>query len=97
MCAKLKNVFVSTIFNAKYLKQFKTEQIFRKTIEDLNLLSTVGMRINVNGSSQLIFFQYIQILGDNLGQNAICGFSECFKANYFVEFVLLPISKLKKW
>lgn len=81
--AKLKNQFLSTIFYSKHLKIFGNEKIFRKSIEDLQFLSTTGITINLNRSDQTIFFELVQILGDNLGQNMICGFTDSFKSNYY--------------
>lgn len=83
MSAKLKNIFVSTIFYAKHLNLFKTENLFKKTIEDLNFLSEKGLEIFFDGSCKTVYFECVQVLGDNLGMNRICGFSSSFMAKYF--------------
>lgn len=83
MTAKLKNIFISTIFYAKHLKLFNNENFFRKSIEDLQFLSKKGLQIKYNGSDLTVYFQCVQILGDNAGLNRICGFSQSFKASYF--------------
>ncbi|XP_051173978.1 uncharacterized protein LOC127289825 [Leptopilina boulardi] len=81
--AKMKNIFLSTIFHSDDLKNFGNKKIFQKLIEELNILSDEGIIINVEGTDKKIYFQCIQILGDNLGLNKICGFSESFIANRF--------------
>ena len=81
LVAKLQKVFVYTIFHSKYLKKFGTEKLFLKTIEDLNFLSTEGITLQVDGQNQKIYFECVLILGDNLGLNSICGFSESFVQN----------------
>lgn len=79
LSAKLKNIFISTIFHSKHLKTFGNKRVFIKSIKDLHLLSTQGITLNLNGLNRTIFFQLIQVLGDNLGQNMICGFTDSFK------------------
>lgn len=81
--AKLRNIFLSTIINSKHLKQFGNEKVFEKIISDLNFLSENGIPMEVNGEMKIVYFQLLQILGDNLGQNLICGFTECFKSKRF--------------
>lgn len=83
MAAKLKNIFVSTIFYAKHFKLFENEKFFIKSIEDLNFLSKNGLKLKLNGLDVIIYFDCVQILGDNAGLNRICGFSLSFKARYF--------------
>lgn len=83
LTAKMENIFLSTIFRSKYLKQFGNEIVFSKTIDELNNLSNEGILISIEGQSLKVFFECILILGDNLGLNTICGFSESFKAKRF--------------
>lgn len=59
LSAKLKNVFVSTIFHSKHLKTFGNERIFKKSIDDLHFLSTTGIEINLNGICRTIYFECV--------------------------------------
>ena len=59
---------------------FGNQKVFAKTIEDLNMFSEQGITINVDGCDIQVYFECVLILGDNLGLNSICGFSESFTA-----------------
>ena len=96
LVAKLGNIFISTIFHWKYLKIFGNQKLFRKTIEDLNFLSTEGINVHINGQDQRICFECVLILGDNLGLNCICGFSESFVAKSFCRIFLPHIVSAKR-
>lgn len=85
---KLENIFVSTIVHSKYMKKFGNKAIFQKLIEDINFLSNEGIEVNVDGIMKRIYFQCVLILGDNLGINVICGFSESFSANHYLSILL---------
>ena len=93
LVAKVKNIFVSTIFHSKYLKKFGNEKIFKKVTEDFNVLSDEGITVNINGQDQIIYFECVLVLGDNLGLNCICGFSESFTANRFCRFCSATIAQ----
>lgn len=81
--AKLRNIFLSTIFHSKHLKSYGNEKIFKRLIKELNLLSETGITMMLNGTEKIIYFQCILILGDNLGQNIICGLTDSFKSKRF--------------
>ncbi|XP_051165298.1 uncharacterized protein LOC127284058 [Leptopilina boulardi] len=71
-----------------YFDEFETRNPLgshagEEKLGDLHLLSTQGITLNLNGLNRTIFFQLIQVLGDNLGQNMICGFTDSFK---FIRF-----------
>ena len=83
LVAKLHNIFLSTIFHSKYIKKFGNEKVFATTREDLNILSEKGIKINIDGQVQTIYFDCGLVLGDNLGLNTICGFSKSFSAHRY--------------
>lgn len=67
LSAKVRNIFLSTIFNSKYLQLFGNEKIVKKLITELNFLSKEEISLLVDGIMQKVYFQCIKILGDNLG------------------------------
>ena len=83
LVAKLSNILISSIFYTKHRKVFVTLAVFQRTIDDINDLCTNGVEINVNGQTRQIFFKCVMILGDNLGLNCICGFTESFSAKRY--------------
>ena len=92
LVGKLNNVFLSTLVHSKYLKKFGARVVFKKVIEDCKDLSENGITLNINGENQKVYFECVLILGDNLGVNTICGFSESFTANYYCRICRAPKS-----
>ena len=62
-------------------------------IEDLKILSEEGIIVNVDGRDQRVYFECVLVLGDNLGLNSICGFSESFMAKRFCRFCSATIDQ----
>ena len=83
LSGKADNIYISTVYYSKHLKAFGNEKIFSRCIQDLISLSKEGITIKINGRDVTLYFECVQILGDNLGINSVCGFSESFSANYF--------------
>ena len=81
--AKMSSIFLSTIFYSKHREGFGNEAAFREVINELNNLQKNGLTINIGNKEVTLSFQYVLILGDNLGLNCTCGFSKSFTANYY--------------
>lgn len=82
--SKLTNVFVNTIFYSDDRKNCSNESVFRKAIEELNILNTKGFKVNIDGKMKTFYLQCVLVLGDNLGLNQCCGFEGGFNAKYYV-------------
>lgn len=80
--AKLKNIFLATIFYSDHW-ELSNNEVFRKIIIELNTLSQEGLTVNINNESRQLFFQCVSLLGDNLGLNQICGFEGSFSAKNY--------------
>ena len=52
LVAKLNNIFLGSIFYTKDRKQFGNLAVFQEIIKNINILSSKGIVINVNGSKQ---------------------------------------------
>ena len=61
--------------------------------KDFNVLSEEGITVNINGQDQIVYFECVLVLRDNLGLNCICGFSESFTANLFCRFCSATIAQ----
>lgn len=55
-------------------------------IEELQDLYEKGISITIDGEVKKIHFVLMEMLGDNLGVNAMFGFMESFTADYFCRF-----------
>ena len=71
------------LIHAADKKIVRNSEVFKRLIEEVNLLSTVGIEVDDGCIKRNIKFQLILVLGDNLGLNEIFGFVQSFSCNYF--------------
>lgn len=86
LVSDLKNIFLVTLFNYRYRNLFGNKAVFKKIIDELNILSKNGIQIVIDNKPIIIYFDLILVAGDNLGLNGICGFVENFSAHRFCRF-----------
>lgn len=86
--SQLENIFLFGLFYSDDRVQFSNKAVFRPFIEELLYIESCGITINVNNECQTIYFVTPLVLGDNLGINAITGFTESFSSNYFCRFCI---------
>lgn len=79
----LDNIFLFCLFESKHRKMFGNEMAFSRVIEELTYLGEEGILVNICGQEIRVYFCLCIIIADNLGNNAIQGFIECFRGNYF--------------
>lgn len=79
----LKNCFLTSTFYSANRLTYGNYVTFKSDIDELNLLSESGLKIMVNGVEHTIYFDFVFLLGDNLGLNSCCGFVESFNANFY--------------
>jgi hypothetical protein len=58
---------------------YKNNIIFEKVIQELDFLHHTGITINHEGNEKQIYFHLSLVLGDNLGLNAMLGFTQNFR------------------
>lgn len=80
--AKLKNIFLTTLFHSED-RELSHGDVFKKIIDELNILSEEGLCIKVYGKTVKVYFQCVSIIADNLGHNQIGGFEGGFNATYY--------------
>lgn len=95
LVSKSVNCFLTTIFYSKFKKACGNYAIFKKLIEDLNYLCETGINIQVGQKTVKIYFELTLFLGDNLGMNSVCGFSEGFTGNKFCRICTAKKSECK--
>lgn len=88
MVSKLEFIFPVCQFFSEDRKIFGNRNVFKPVIEMLNELYLTGINVNY-GKIRKVKFIVTLILGDNLGLNAILGFTECFVANYYCRFCIV--------
>lgn len=77
LVAKINHIFAIAVFYTKHRKLFGNKAVCQNVIEEVNKLCENGIDLE-NGEK--VYFRCVLILGDNLGLNCICGFTESFKA-----------------
>jgi len=80
----LENIFVACIFLSDH-RNGHNKEVFAPIIDEIRALETNGIVIQTE-SEHTVYFALCQILGDNLGQDAITGFVESFNADYYCRF-----------
>lgn len=61
--------------------------VLRPIVEELQLLEKEGIPVHTSTFQGVVKFSVVQVVGDNLGLNAILGYSESFTANHGAEFI----------
>lgn len=85
--SKLENIFLAGFYYSGDKKMVSSnDSVFKIFVEQINDLTVNGIDIDLNGATIKIYFVLALVVGDNLGVNAMLGFSECFMANHFCRF-----------
>lgn len=86
--SELQNIFLFILFNTIDRSVYKNKIVFTKIIEELFFLQKQGIEIQTANGSVRIYFVLAQVLGDNLGQNQILGFTQSFRLFFLVDYAL---------
>ena len=94
--SKIENIFLFVLFNSLDYKVFENKIIFRRIIDELKYLHEEGVTIECNGEKNIIYFLSALWAGDNLGLNAILGFTRCFNNTVCCRMCLSHASEFSK-
>lgn len=82
--SRLENISLALLFDADNRSVYGNSQAFKPLIKELTFLEKEGIELTTIERGKIrVFFVVSCLLGDNKGLNAICGFVECFTANFF--------------
>lgn len=95
MNSTLKNIFFSTLYHSKDIKEVTNKKIFSHLIQELNELSSRGLTIKADGKTRIIYFQLGLVIGDNLGLNRILGFVQSFSSGSPCRICRATISEIR--
>lgn len=82
LLSSTKYIFEALLFLSS-LKKSNLHSALAPLIKEFKILETDGLILNINGKETKIFITIPLILGDNLAQNEILGFSKSFNSNHF--------------
>lgn len=85
---KLHHIHLLSLFYADDLKQVSFNCFLKPIIDDLKILETDGIKVEINGEIKCFKGILAAISADNLGANTMCGFVQCFSIDYFCKICL---------
>lgn len=95
-CSKLINIFLVMFYHAADVKNYDSNIIYGRLIEDLNDLALSGIEIKSGDTKVIVYFKLAVIIGDNLGLNSTLGFTESFSAKFYCRFCKCPKDHLRE-
>ncbi|KAJ8677415.1 hypothetical protein QAD02_013202 [Eretmocerus hayati] len=92
--SKIENIFLFLLFNTLDRAVFSNKMTFAKAIEELNLLQTEGITLDLPTGPMKVIFKVRNLIGDNLGIHAICNFVQYFRTKFFCHLCLTEYSDI---
>lgn len=92
--AKIKNIFLSSVFYSKDRTECGNEAVFRPFIDELNKLSKDGIEFKSGTKKIKLHFCCVLIVGDNAGLNQSCGFY-CSSGEFYCRICRMPAKLCK--
>ena len=84
--SRLENIFLVQVHNSTDYADLENKQMFSRLIDQITKLQTDGITISVGKVTHKVNFSLLYIAGDNLGLNAIFGFTTAFNPHYSCRF-----------
>nr|XP_057925469.1 uncharacterized protein LOC131127529 [Doryrhamphus excisus] len=82
LLSSLRSHFLCAVYKSDDAKTYGLDVILRPIIAELQLLEKEGIPVDTSTFQGVVKFSLVQVVGDNLGLNAILGYSESFTANH---------------
>lgn len=84
--SRLDNIFTAGFHSSADIKKHGKEASFNSLVDELSVLATDGLILDIGGEDIKVFFVLGLLLGDNLGQNDVAGFTTSFVSNHCCRF-----------
>ncbi|KAK0136550.1 hypothetical protein N1851_027341 [Merluccius polli] len=82
LLSSLKSQFLLAVYKADDVKTYGLDAILRPIVEEIKCLETNGIRITSPDFQGVVKCTIAQVVGDNLGLNAILGYIESFSGHH---------------
>ncbi|KAK0140170.1 hypothetical protein N1851_022924 [Merluccius polli] len=82
LLSSLKSQFLLAVYKADDIKTYGLDAILRPIVEEIKCLETNGIRITSPDFQGVVKCTIAQVVGDNLGLNAILGYIESFSGHH---------------
>ena len=87
--SSLENIHLCLLFNSIDREVYGFNSIFKPLLEDLNILETRGVEVQIHGKNSLLHGTLCLFTADNLACHSVGGFFESFSANRFCHICLV--------
>ena len=87
--SSLAHIHLCLLFNSIDRETYGLGRIMEPLLEDIRLLESSGIDINVKGQNQKIYGTITVLTADNLAMHTLCGYVESFSANKPCQFCLI--------
>lgn len=87
--SSLKNIHLCLLFNSIDKEVYGLNAIFKPLLEDLRVLETKGLEVQIDGVSTLVYGTLCLFTADNLALHSLCGYFESFAANKLCHICLV--------
>jgi len=87
--SSLENIHLCLLFNSIDREVYGFNKIFEPLLDDIKLLETRGLEVQVNGQSSVLFGTICLFTADNLACHSLGGYLESFAANKSCHFCLI--------
>lgn len=82
LLSNLQSHFLLAVYKSDDAKTYGIDAVLRPIVEELKCLEKDGITINTRDFQGVVKFTVVQVVGDNLGLNAILGYSESFSGHH---------------
>lgn len=87
--SSLKNIHLCLLFNSIDKEVYGLSTIFKPLLDDIRLLETRGLEVQIDGLSTLLYGTLCLFTADNLACHSLGGYFESFAANMFCHTCLI--------
>lgn len=82
LLSNLRSLFLLAVYKSNDAKQYGIDAVLRPIVNEIQHLEQEGIVLNTDDYRGVVKFTVVQMLGDNLGLNAMLGYNESFSGNH---------------
>ena len=86
LLSSLQSHFLLAVYKSLDAKTYGLDTVLRPIVEEIQCLERDGITVDTPSFQGVVKFTVVQVVGDNLGLNAMLGYTESFSGNYVCRF-----------
>ncbi|XP_051947874.1 uncharacterized protein LOC127619140 [Xyrauchen texanus] len=95
LLSSLSSLFLLAVYKTDDAKTYGIDAVLKPIVEDIKSLEKEGVDIKTSSFEGTVKVSICQVVGDNLGLNAVLGFTESFARNYACRWCRVPKEVLR--